>query len=60
MGTTSKKFDCVEMKRQAQAKLRTEYERRKGEFSSLEDFLNAKAQESRTRKAREGRGRGSS
>ena len=41
-----KAFDCVEMKRKAQEKLRAEYEARKGEFSSFVEFLNAKAEAS--------------
>lgn len=41
-----KTFDCVEMKRKAQEKLRTEYEARKDEFDSYFDFLEAKADES--------------
>ncbi len=36
-------FDCVEMKRQAQAKLMREYESRKEEFESYVDFLNSTA-----------------
>ena len=51
MATKTKTFDCVEMKRQAQARLRAEYEARKGEFSSVVDFLNAKARATTTRKA---------
>ena len=46
MGTKSKTFDCVQMKRQAQEKLRAEYERRRSEFGSYVEFLNAKAEES--------------
>ncbi len=38
-----KVFDCVEMKRQAQAKLMQEYESRKEEFESYVDFLNSTA-----------------
>lgn len=37
----NKKFDCVEMKTAAQQKLRQEYEKRKSEFSSYLDFVNA-------------------
>jgi hypothetical protein len=46
MLTKTKTFDCVEMKRQAQQKLRTEYEARKSEFSSYFAFLEAKSHES--------------
>ena len=46
-----KTFDCVEMKRKAQEKLRAEYEARKDEFSSFVEFLNAKADESELGKA---------
>lgn len=47
MSTTKKKtFDCVEFKRQAQARIEAEWERRKGEFSSYEEFLHAKVNES--------------
>ncbi len=46
MATRTKTFDCVEMKRQAQKKLRDEYESRKAEFDSYYDFLDAKAEES--------------
>jgi hypothetical protein len=41
MATTNKKFDCVEMKNAAQQQLRTEYEKRKNEFSSYIAFVNA-------------------
>jgi hypothetical protein len=61
MTTQLRKFDCVEMKHQAQRRLRQEYETRSGEFATYEDFLNAKATESdwqrafweKIRKARE-------
>ena len=46
MAIRTKTFDCVEMKRQAQGKLRAEFERRKGEFESIIEFINVKAQES--------------
>jgi len=46
MATKTKTFDCVEFKRQAQRKLRAEYEARRKEFDSYFDFLDAKAQES--------------
>lgn len=35
-----KDFDCVEMKRHAQRELRKEYESRRSEFASYEDFIN--------------------
>jgi len=38
-----KAFDCVEMKRQAQAKLMAEYEVRKNEFSSYAEFIHKTA-----------------
>ena len=38
-----KTFDCVEMKRQAQAKLMAEYEDRKNEFSSYAEFIHKTA-----------------
>ena len=41
-----KSFDCVEMKRRAQEKLRAQYEARRGEFDSYWDFLEKKAGES--------------
>jgi len=46
MATKTKTFDCVEFKREAQRRLRAEYEARKGDFASYHDFVNAKAQES--------------
>jgi len=46
MGTKTKAFDCVEMKRQAQARLRAEFESRKPEFGSYFDFLQWKADHS--------------
>ncbi len=42
---TRKAFDCVEFKRQAQQQLRAQYEKRKAEFDSYADFLQAKASE---------------
>ena len=45
MGKT-KTFDCVEMKRQAQARLWAEFERRRDEFASYVDFINARVHES--------------
>jgi len=56
MATKTKTFDCVQMKRRAQEKLRAEYEARKSEFSSVVDFLNAKADTSATRKALRAKG----
>jgi len=44
--TKKKTFDCVEMKRRAQQKLRAEFESRRGEFSSYSDFLAATVEES--------------
>ena len=46
MGTRTKTFDCVEFKRQAQQRLRKEYEARKDEFESFVDFINNTADES--------------
>lgn len=46
MGTRTKTFDCVDMKRRAQERLRKEYEARRGEFSSFVDFINGTAEES--------------
>jgi hypothetical protein len=40
MATKSKTFDCVKMKRDAQRRLRAEYEARRSEFSSYVDFIN--------------------
>jgi hypothetical protein len=42
---TTKHFDCVEMKRQAQKSLRKEYKERRQEFASYDDFLHARAEE---------------
>lgn len=39
MKAKSKNFDCVEMKNQAQVQLMREYESRKAEFDSYEDFI---------------------
>lgn len=44
--TTKKSFDCVEMKRKAQKRLRSEYEARKGEFSSYAEFITITASQS--------------
>jgi len=46
MTKTNKKFDCVEMKNAIQQQLRQEYERRKNEFASYVDFVNATVNES--------------
>ncbi len=45
MGTKTKTFDCIAFKRQAQKRLREEYEARTGEFDSYVDFINAKVHE---------------
>lgn len=50
MTTKKKTFDCVEMKRKAQARLRAEYESRSAEFDSIVDFINAKAEQSKVAK----------
>jgi len=42
----NKTFDCVGMKHEAQKALLAEFESRRGEFASLDDFLRAKAEES--------------
>ena len=41
MTTTTKVFDCVEMKNRIQADIVAEYERRKDEFASFTEFLKA-------------------
>ena len=46
MGTKTKVFDCVEMKRSIQSDLRKEYESRKAEFASYADFINSAARDS--------------
>ena len=46
MTLKTKTFDCVEMKRKAQQKLRAEYASRKSEFPSYVAFLETKARES--------------
>lgn len=51
MGSKTKTFDCVEMKRRAQETLRQEYEASRGEFASYCDFLEAKANASELAKA---------
>jgi hypothetical protein len=40
----TKAFDCVEMKKKAQIKLMQEYEKRKNEFKSYVEFINAIAE----------------
>ncbi|MCX6124709.1 MAG: hypothetical protein NTV34_08165 [Proteobacteria bacterium] len=44
MTNKNKKFDCVEMKNEAQASLLREYEQRKSEFVDFGDFIKKKAQ----------------
>jgi hypothetical protein len=39
-------FDCVEMKNRIQAERWAEYQRRKGEFASYLDFINARVKDS--------------
>lgn len=51
MATKTKPFDCVEMKRHAQAQIMAEYETRKGEFPSYWEFLQSKFRESAWQKA---------
>lgn len=46
MEAKTKTFDCVEMKRQCQKKLRDEYEARKEEFDSYMDFIRKTSAES--------------
>jgi hypothetical protein len=46
MGTKTKAFDCVAMKRRAQEQLLAEYDARRAEFPSYVEFLNAKAERS--------------
>ena len=46
MATKHKTFDCVDMKRKAQQEILAEWERRKGEFSSYGEFLEATIRES--------------
>ena len=43
--TTQKDFDCVAFKRQAQQRLKDEYEARKSEFRSYIEFLRRKVEE---------------
>ncbi len=40
MGTKTRTFDCVEMKYEAQRRLRAEYEARRSDFASYVDFIN--------------------
>lgn len=42
MSAKTKVFDCVEMKHQAQQRLRAEYESRKEEYPSYYAFLEAR------------------
>ena len=42
MSKKTKTFDCIASKRQAQRRLREEYEKRTAEFDSYVDFINAK------------------
>lgn len=46
MTTKAKTFDCVEMKRKAQESIMAEWEARKREFSSYEEFLEATLKQS--------------
>ena len=46
MNASKKAFDCVEMKRNAQRRIRAEYEARRNEFASYSEFLNATVRES--------------
>ncbi len=46
MATKTKTFDCVEMKHEAQRKLRAEFESRRDEFKSIIEFIDLKARES--------------
>jgi len=46
MATKAKTFDCVEMKRQARAAILAQWERRKNEFSSFGEFIDASIRES--------------
>jgi hypothetical protein len=46
MADTTKTFDCIEMKREAQERLMAEHEKRKHEFVGFGDFLKKKAEES--------------
>ena len=41
-----KDFDCVEMKNKIQKDILVRYEKRKGEFNSLADFIKAECDES--------------
>jgi len=49
--TKTKSFDCVEMKNRIQAERLVEYEKRKGEFASYVDFINARVKDSELAKA---------
>jgi hypothetical protein len=41
-----KEFDCIEMKSDIQAQMQSEYEKRKVEFNSFADYVNAQCDES--------------
>lgn len=43
MKTRTKTFDCVEFKNQAQRRLMKEYEARRAEFRSYEEFITVTA-----------------
>jgi hypothetical protein len=45
MATKQKTFDCVEMKNRIQADLMAQYEARKAEFSSFEEFVSTLAEQ---------------
>ena len=46
MSRKTKTFDCVQMKRKSQEALLAEFQARRDEFASLDEFLAAKARES--------------
>ncbi len=46
MATKPKTFDCVEMKHKSQREIASEWQARKHEFGSYEDFLRASIRES--------------
>lgn len=48
--STTKTFDCVEMKNRIQADRLAEYEARKEEFASYLDFINARVKDSKLAK----------
>lgn len=43
----TKTFDCVKMKHEAQQEIQAEWQRRKGEFSSYDEFLRAGIRQSK-------------